>query len=250
MSESLVLLHGSANGAYSWGAVLRGLGPSGARVLAPDMLGYGRSPAPSAAYDIAEEVAHLRALIDAAGLDTVHLVTHSLGTLYGLHLRRALGARVTRLTLIDPVLVSVLRGGDEQAGFDEMETQYQHFMRRLDEQAPAAAARGFVEHWNGPGSWDTLGERARTVLTALAPRVALEMDQARRDTTPLPWLAEAAPPTHILLGEQTRVAPQAVTRQLARAFGATVTVVPGAAHMIPLTHAAHVVRALGSLPTA
>ncbi|WP_434384910.1 alpha/beta fold hydrolase [Melittangium boletus] len=249
MSESLVLLHGSANGAYSWGAVLRGLGPTGARVLAPDMLGYGRAPAPSATYDIAEEVAHLRALIDAAEPGAVHLVTHSLGTLYGLHLRRALGARVTRLTLIDPVLVSVLRDSGEQAGFDEMEGQYQHFMRRLAE-APAAAARGFVEHWNGEGSWEAIGERARAVITGLAPRVALEMDQARRDTTPLAWLAESPPPTHILLGERTRVAPQAVTRQLARAFGATVTVVPGAAHMIPLTHAAHVVRALGSPATA
>jgi pimeloyl-ACP methyl ester carboxylesterase len=249
MSESLVLLHGSANGAYSWGAVLRGLGPGGARVLAPDMLGYGRSPAPSAAYDIAEEVAHLRALIDAAGLDTVHLVTHSLGTMYGLHLRRALGARVTRMTLVDPVVVSVLREGDERAGYAEMETQYQRFMSRLEDD-PTAAARGFVEHWNGPGAWEGIGERARSLLAALAPRVALEMNQARHDPTPLAWLAEAPPPTHILVGEKTLVAPQAVTRQLARALQASVTVVPGAAHMIPLTHAAHVVRALGSPATS
>jgi pimeloyl-ACP methyl ester carboxylesterase len=244
MTDALVLLHGSANGAYSWGPVLRGLAPSGARVFAPDMLGYGRSPAPSAAYAIAEEVAHLRRLIDAEGLHTLHLVTHSLGTLYGLHLRRALGARVTRLTLIDPVVVSVLRECGEDEALAEMDQQYQRFMGLLPE--PARAARAFMEHWNGEGAWEGLGDKARTVLTALAPRVALEMTQAATDTTPLATLAEAPPPTHILVGEKTRVAPRAVSRQLARALHATVTVVPGAAHMIPLTHAAHVVRALGS----
>jgi|GEM_PF-3101814 len=38
--------------------------------------------------------------------------------------------------------------------------------------------------------------------------------------------------------------------QLARTPHASLTVVPGAAHMIPLTHAAHVVRALGSEATS
>lgn len=248
MTDALVFLHGSANGAYSWGPVIRGLGPTGMRLFAPDMLGYGRSPAPSATYAIAEEVAHLRGLIDAAGISTLHLVTHSLGTLYGLHLRRALGARVTRLTLIDPVLVSVLREEGEEAALAEMDGQYQRFMGLLPE--PARAARAFMEHWNGEGAWEGIGERARAMLTALAPRVALEMHQAATDTTPLAVLAEAAPPTHILVGEKTRVAPQAVSRRLARALQATVTVVPGAAHMIPLTHAAHVVRALEGGPAA
>ncbi len=41
----IVLLHGSATGPHSWGAVRTGLEARGARVLAPDMLGYGRSPA-------------------------------------------------------------------------------------------------------------------------------------------------------------------------------------------------------------
>jgi pimeloyl-ACP methyl ester carboxylesterase len=43
---SIVLLHGSANGSYSWAAVRSGLEAYGATVVAPDMLGYGRSPTP------------------------------------------------------------------------------------------------------------------------------------------------------------------------------------------------------------
>lgn len=40
-----IVLHGSETSSHSWGAVRTGLEACGARVLAPDMLGYGRSPA-------------------------------------------------------------------------------------------------------------------------------------------------------------------------------------------------------------
>ncbi len=140
MSDTIVLLHGSATGSSSWDPVAGPLASSGARVFAPDLLGYGQSPVPTGSYGIAEEVAYLVRLLDlqpcsfhgtiyAVGhLGTFHLVTHSLGSLIGLHLRRALGARVTRLTLIDPVVVSVLRECGEDAAYAEMEDQYQHFI--------------------------------------------------------------------------------------------------------------------------
>jgi pimeloyl-ACP methyl ester carboxylesterase len=131
MTDTIVLLHGGATGS-SWNAVARSLVSSGARVFAPDMLGYGASPAPTGSCAIAEEVAHLTRLLGlqphscngttyAVGFGgTFHLVTHSLGSLIGLHLRRALGARVTRMTLVDPVVVSVLRECGEDDAYAEM----------------------------------------------------------------------------------------------------------------------------------
>src|SRR2546422_3000770 len=50
MSDTIVLLHGSATGSSSWDAVAGSLVSAGARVFAPDLLGYGRSPAPSGSY--------------------------------------------------------------------------------------------------------------------------------------------------------------------------------------------------------
>lgn len=238
--EALVLLHGSANGAYSWGPVRQAL--AGREVYAPDMLGYGASPAPSERYGIGEEVAHLVGRIDARGYAAVHLVAHSLGAMFGLHLRRALGGLVTRLTLIDPVVVSVLRAPGEDEGFAEMEAQYQRFMGKMPDHA--AAARVFVEHWSGAGAWDAIGDRARAVLTALAPKVGLEMVATRDDRTLLAELAGPPLPTTVLVGERTRVAPRATARLLAGALRAETVVVPGAGHMIPLTHAAAVVAAV------
>ncbi len=254
MRDTIVLLHGSATGSSSWDSVAGPLVSSGASVLAPDMLGYGQSPAPSGSYGIAEEVEHLVRLLDlqpcsfngtiyAVGhLGTFHLVTHSLGSLIGLHLRRALGARVTRMTLIDPVVVSVLRGRGEDAAYAEMEEQYQRFMSLSADHE--AAAHFFVDHWSGSGAWDLMGKRARAVVTSLVPKLRLEMAATRSDTATLAWLAESPPPTTVLVGEKTLLAPRAVARQLGPALEATTVVVSGAAHMIPITHPQAVVDAL------
>ncbi len=62
------------------------------------MLGYGQSPAPSEAWQPKDEVAHLRGWLDMQGVGAFHLVTHSIGAFFGLHLRLAVGSRVARLT--------------------------------------------------------------------------------------------------------------------------------------------------------
>ena len=43
MSLPVVLLHGSANGSYSWNQVRASLVGAGLDVHAPDMLGYGKA---------------------------------------------------------------------------------------------------------------------------------------------------------------------------------------------------------------
>ena len=59
MSDLIVLLHGAATGSSSWTPVSAALTHAGRRVVAPDLVGYGRSPPASDCYGIAEEVAHL-----------------------------------------------------------------------------------------------------------------------------------------------------------------------------------------------
>jgi len=179
-------------------------------VHVPDVLGYGEAPAPSASWDIAEEVRHLVAWLDERGVGELHLVPHSLGSMIGLHLR------------------------------------HEAFMGR--EGDPAAAARGFVEHWSGPGAFDAIGGRARSAITALVPKVGMEMRAMRGDTTPTAVLAPPGAPATILLGERTRLAPRGVALHLAASLGAPVVVVPGAGHMIPVTHPEAVVAAVLAPP--
>src|SRR6266404_3807812 len=159
VSDVIVLLHGSANGSHSWGPVERTLVSRGAMVVAPDMLGYGHAHPPSEVWNLDEETEHLKRSLEPVHGEPIHLVAHSLGATFGLYLLRALGPRVARMTLIDPVVVSVLRHTGEDDGYAEMEEQYQRFMGLLPD--PAAAARAFVEHWSGTGRHDEAARSGR-----------------------------------------------------------------------------------------
>lgn len=71
---SVLLIHGLGASAHYWGEVMGAT--AGRRLLAPDLLGFGRSPSPSdASYDVA---CHLRALEPLLGSGTV-VVGHSTG---------------------------------------------------------------------------------------------------------------------------------------------------------------------------
>jgi pimeloyl-ACP methyl ester carboxylesterase len=83
----VVLLHGFPELAYSWRHQIDALADAGYRVLAPDMRGYGRSPAPEEvdAYDIValcEDVAHL---LDERGLERAAIVGHDWGATVAWH---------------------------------------------------------------------------------------------------------------------------------------------------------------------
>jgi pimeloyl-ACP methyl ester carboxylesterase len=76
-----VLLHGFPQSAQTWVATSRPLLAAGYRVIAPDQRGYTPQarPRPRRAYRLNELVADVVALVDAAGVDRVHLVGHDWG---------------------------------------------------------------------------------------------------------------------------------------------------------------------------
>jgi pimeloyl-ACP methyl ester carboxylesterase len=241
---TLVLLHGSGTGSYGWKAVVHRLQTAAprAQVIAPDMLGYGAAPVPSATYTLDEEVTHLKGVLDAHGVGDFHLVTHSIGTMYGLRLRLALLDRVTRLTLVDPLVRCILKEQQEVSSCNEMDVPYHEFLRVWPD--PHAAIAAFVDHWNGPGTWDHMGQNTRNLLAGMAPKVYLELREAWNDPMLLADYTAKPPPTRIVLGEKTRLAPRATAKHLARALGANIVTVPDCGHMIPVTHPDAVVRAI------
>lgn len=80
-AETVVLLHGFPQSAQSWVDVSRHLLAAGYRVIAPDQRGYTPQARPRhrRAYRLHELVADVVALVDAAGVDRVHLVGHDWG---------------------------------------------------------------------------------------------------------------------------------------------------------------------------
>jgi haloalkane dehalogenase len=72
-----VFLHGNPGSSYLWRNVLPRLGRG--RLLAPDLIGMGRSGKPDIPYLFADHVRYLDAWFDALGLDEVVLVGHDWG---------------------------------------------------------------------------------------------------------------------------------------------------------------------------
>jgi haloalkane dehalogenase len=85
----VVLLHGEPTWSYLWRAVIPVLAGAGLRVIAPDLVGFGRSdrPAEVADHSYAAHVEWVRALLfDALDLRGVTVVGHDWGGLIGLRL--------------------------------------------------------------------------------------------------------------------------------------------------------------------
>lgn len=75
---AVVLLHGNPTSSHIWRGVVPRLSGS-ARVLAPDLIGMGRSGKPDIAYRFADHAEHLDAWIEALGLGEVVLVGYDWG---------------------------------------------------------------------------------------------------------------------------------------------------------------------------
>ncbi|QPV61787.1 alpha/beta fold hydrolase [Halosimplex litoreum] len=98
----LVLLHGGIVDAasVSWGAVLGPLARD-YRVVAPDLLGYGRSAKPDVTYSLDTHVEVVEAFVETVGLDRPAVAGISMGGGAALGLALRSPARVDRLVLLD-----------------------------------------------------------------------------------------------------------------------------------------------------
>jgi pimeloyl-ACP methyl ester carboxylesterase len=132
----VVLLHGIGSGSGSWVHQLAALG-EGARVLAWDAPGYGRSDPLPAPEPRAEDYAHrVWQWLDALGLaDTpVVLVGHSLGALMASAAARLQPTRVRQLVLLSPAQ------GHGQATPEIRETKRRDRLHSLHTLGPAGMA--------------------------------------------------------------------------------------------------------------
>ena len=96
----VLAVHGVTGHGARWRPLVEAELP-GARVLAPDLRGHGRSPA-EPPWTLEQHVVDLLAVLDAAGVERAVVLTHSFGGAIGLHLARAAPQRVRSLVLLDP----------------------------------------------------------------------------------------------------------------------------------------------------
>jgi haloalkane dehalogenase len=76
--DPILLLHGNPTSSYLWRNVIPHISPVG-RVIAPDLIGMGKSDKPDIAYQLQDHIRYMDAFIEALELENVVLVLHDWG---------------------------------------------------------------------------------------------------------------------------------------------------------------------------
>jgi lipase len=239
-----ILLHGSAASGAMWRETVRILQQSH-HVVAPDLIGYGRSPAwRGETFGIDNEVAALENILPCCG-EPFHLVGYSYGGVVALALALRDPARVLSLTLIEPVFFSALRHAGETDAFERLIALRQDFDTLLREGKREAAMVRFIDFWAGDGAWAKLALPLRDGMLAMAAKIVLDWEAAfafdpRRDAA-----ATLGPRTLLLQGDQSPQPMQRLVVALHRLMPAsTHRTIAGAGHLLPLSHSAAVADAI------
>jgi pimeloyl-ACP methyl ester carboxylesterase len=230
----VVLLHGLPGDRHAFDEVARLLSTR-ARVLAPDLLGFGESdPAPPGTH-AAGQAARLEPLLDALGADPIHLVGFDYGGPTAVHLAARRPGRVASLLLAatnlfpDTPVPAPLRLARVpvlgEALFAAMFSRpgLAAMWRGATGDRSAYPYRSFRRHHGWPGGLRS----ARHVFL-----------QSLRDLAGLYGpVAEAAArlgrPSMVLWGDRDPFFPVDVARRTASHLGAPLRLLPGCGHFVP-----------------
>ncbi|MGZ5251055.1 MAG: alpha/beta fold hydrolase [Caldimonas sp.] len=234
----VVCVHSNASTSSQWRALMERLSPR-YRVLAPDSLGAGKSPAWPADRDVSlrDEVALLEPVFAAAG-DPFSLVAHSYGASVALIAALARPGRIRALAVYEPTLFSLL---EEEAPGQEAANG----IRAAAADAAAAIAAGnrpaaaerFIDYWMGPGSWRRMPEARQAPIAASMDNVAGWARALFGEPTPLQAFRALDRPVLYMVGARSPASSRGVARLLSGTLG-NVTVMEFAdlGHMGPVTH--------------
>jgi pimeloyl-ACP methyl ester carboxylesterase len=109
--------------------VIEALTGSGYRVVAPDQIGWGKSPKPDIHYSFQLLAANTAALLDHLGVGKVAVLGHSTGGMTAVRFTLMHPDRVTQLVLEDPLGLADYRIGIPP---QSEETLYAHEVNRTD----------------------------------------------------------------------------------------------------------------------
>jgi pimeloyl-ACP methyl ester carboxylesterase len=239
-----LLIHSGGFTSRQWRRLAETLAPD-YRVLAPDLLGYAPSaPWPDRKpFHFREDLAFLESLIGDDN-EPVHLVGHSYGGFLALQLALSHPERVRSIAVYDPVAFGILdavEDADARQALAKVRRDWQPDATGADE----AWLAGFVDWWNGEGSWTRLPEATRASFRSVGWKVFQEVISLTSDRTDRATWATITAPTLVMGGSDSPLAERRVVEKLGATLPhATVTLFPGAGHMGPISHAPSVNAAI------
>ena len=234
----VILGHSDANSSGQWRGLMEELGGE-FRLRAFDAAGQGRSqPWPEErAYSVAAESKIVDALA-ASEVGPIHLVGHSAGGMFMLGAALRLGAQLASLTLVEPVMFSLLRQAGKERAWEEIEQVAGVFRELVRVGQPEEAMNGFVDYWTTQGTWAAMPKERRESMIATAPKICLQWDASFGNDYTLVEFSRLSCPTLLVRGSETTLAARSVVGLLCNALpNCHLVEIEGAGHMSPITHA-------------
>ena len=240
----LVLQPPGASGASIWRPVAARLDDR-FRIAAVNPSAYGDTgafagPAPMTIRDEARATAAvIRAELPPGGGARAHIVGHSYGGTIALVLALDWPGLVGRLTLLEPAPYKLLSDAGEAAFAEEIGARNRDFIAAVRAGGlNDAAMERYLDYFNSrPGYWRSLDEETRTRMLALPERLAVNLDAVGRLAMRRADLAAISVPVTVVRGGATDRLHARLAELVAGAIpGAALTDLPGAGHMMTLTH--------------
>lgn len=232
---NVLLLHGVGLRAEAWGAQLDALA-SVARLTAPDMPGHGESPIGSTRAELSGYTEATLRVLDRLGGSTV-VVGHSMGAMIALDLAARAPRQVAGVVALNAI-------------FERSAEATQAVATRaaaLDGETPSDPT-GTLRRWFGDTDPPECAA-CRTWLTATDP-AAYKQAYTVFANSPIPRrddLKTLTCPALFLTGELEPNSTPAMSRAMAELVpNGRAQIIKGAAHMMPMTHAAEVNAALST----
>jgi pimeloyl-ACP methyl ester carboxylesterase len=237
-----VFLHSGVGSAGEWREVFSRW-PEGYRLIAVDAYRDGdglRAPGQRTLDDYADQVL---AVVDYVG-EPVHLIGFSWGGATGLHVAVSAPEVLASLTVVEPEAYSLLRTEHPQA-FAEIAGLRDRWREHVGADRWYEAFEEFVDFYNGPGSFARWPADRREAF--------LDDQRARGDLWEVlfdaPLTGEAlttiSVPVRVVEGSATSAVDHAICDVVLRRVPRVEhSIIDGAGHMMPLTHAEDLTRIL------
>lgn len=241
--RALLALHAGGSSGAQWQRVAALL-QDRHRVIAPDLIGSGRTEAWPRAGELSHDLQAdlVAAVIEAEAVAPVDVVGHSYGGGVAMRLLLRRPDLVRSLLLIEPMLAVLLREAGDPL-FEEYRSLAQGFIDQARAGRGEAAWALFLDYRNGPGTWAGMSDKSRARFLAQTVQTADGFASNLGNPTTLAECRGIAAPTTIACGTETTVPDRRVAELLRDAVaGNRFAPIPGAGHMSPLTRPEEVAR--------
>jgi non-heme chloroperoxidase len=238
----VVMIHGFPFSGTAWEKQVSPLLMAGYRTITYDRRGFGRSSQPATGYDYDTFAGDLAKVMMALDLRDATLVGHSMGTGEVTRYLSAYGSeRVNKAVLISPIPPFLLKTSDNPEGVDK--SLFDGFVQSIMNDR-AAFQTEFVKNFFNPDQ--NLGKRVSEDAMRAHWNIAMTASPIGTAACVPAWLIDFRPdlpridvPVQIIQGDQDRVLPFPATGQrlVNMLPGSDLTVLEGAPHGIPWTHA-------------